>query len=174
VGAWFSRTFLANVERRLWLAWIVATSLAALAIADTTPAWGIVVVLIVGVLPGWLAARGGDGAFGRKVQEHAHHVALRRARSPRLTTAGLLIVCLACAAITGPAAVHFLAGAVQDVMTFVVKLIYAAIVLAVGVGLLVALGAALTTKPTAGTPRGRMADSGISSFWHEFPPLRKR
>ena len=182
---WFSRTFLASVGRRLWLAWIVGASMAGLAIANTTPVAGLVVVLIVGFLPGWLVLRASEGTFGQALQEHAHHAALKRAQSPLLTV-GLLIAGLAFAGLVGPAAVHFLVGFFQNVMhdaiaviggvvMLVAKLIYAAVVLVVGAAVIVALGSALTSKPMAGARRDQMAKTDwMARFRHEYPPVRKR
>ena len=195
MGAWFRSTFLASVERRSWLAWIIATSVAGLAIANSAPIGGLVVVPILGVLPGWLVARAGGGTFGPAVQEHTHHVALLRARSP-LPTIAILIPAIALSCIAAPAALNFLVGVVADLVGGIVTIVgallmgllavlYVAVMLAVIGGLGVAVVAKLwsgvtsgpkarTTKAKAEAPRARPVEPDLTaSFRQEFPPARR-
>jgi len=195
VGGWFRSTFLASVERRLWLAWIIATSVAALAIANSALIGGLVVIPILGVLPGWLVARAGGGTFGSMVQEHTHHVALLRARSP-LSTIAILIPAIALSCIAAPAALNFLVGVITDLVSGIVTivgsllvgvlaLVYVAVMLAVigavGVAVLARLWSALASSPKAPTTKAKaearqarpVEPDLTASFRQELPPARR-
>jgi hypothetical protein len=191
MGAWFSSTFLASVERRLWLAWIIATTSAGLAIANTVLIGGLLLVLIVGVLPGWLVARTAAGTFGPALQEHTHDVALRRARSPHLVF-GLLVPAIALTCVAAPAALAFLVATVGDLMSgvatilgallmCVLTVLYVAAVFAVGVLALAALWSASTgkrpasiRKPKAEARRDQTVELDVSApFRRAGPPVQR-
>jgi hypothetical protein len=170
----FSLRFLSStVERRLWSVWIAATWLAGLALARATLSGDLAVAAICGVLPGWILAAAGDGAFGEAARDRLHRLVLRGGSSP-LWIAALLVPSLLLVWVFGSAAINVLVGTVTVLLTAVVSVVILLVGLAVVVGLGIAALSETTSQssgPTSSTVRTKPLDL-TASFRREVTRRR--
>jgi hypothetical protein len=137
---WLGKMFLSTTERCLWLVWIGVAWFVGIAVSGSIFGADVAVLVVLGLIPGFLIAKAGDGHLGDGLAKRVRAMAVFRLRSP-LITIGILAAFGLSAWLASPTALPILGNAVFETL----RGIFAIVVLLVVIGVAIAM---MTSGPT--------------------------